>query len=270
MNEELFSGIKVLIALAQADGTVHDDERIAIENALDGEELPGGATVASLLAAEIDLSVELARITSHEVRTRTYGAACALVYVDGHVSEEERVMLRRVCAGLGMEGTQAGNHRRGLQQVHERHSLVDPRQDRRCIGASPPRGRRDRECGGIQRRARLGLAARRGRVLPLHEQRPPRAQHRAPLRARRGRASTFALGRVTSLYFESDEDVAPSALREAFVAAKKEGQKAAKDPASAIATRQAMLQAPKAALDAELDGGKITETVYADRLVALA
>ena len=72
MNDEVFAGIKVLIALAQADGTVHDDERIAIENALDGEELPDGATIASLLAAEIDKRVgKTYRVVTREEPSRS-------------------------------------------------------------------------------------------------------------------------------------------------------------------------------------------------------
>jgi ketopantoate reductase len=75
---------------------------------------------------------------------------------------------------------------------------------------------------------------------------------------------------VTCLYFEKGEDLAPSALREAFAAAKKEGQKAAQGATAEIAARREALQEAKAALDADLAAGKLTETDYANKLIALA
>lgn len=101
INEELFSGIKVLVALAQGDGKIHENERAAIENAIDGSDLPNGETVASLLASTVDLDAELARIVSDDVKKRTFDAASASVFVDGETTDDERAMLARVAKGLG-------------------------------------------------------------------------------------------------------------------------------------------------------------------------
>ena len=72
MNEELFAGIKVLVALAQADGKIHENELAAIENAIDGSDLPAGETVGSLLESTID--------TAH-TRIRVLGPGVDTVFV---------------------------------------------------------------------------------------------------------------------------------------------------------------------------------------------
>ena len=83
-------------------------------------------------------------------------------------------------------------------------------------------------------------------------------------------ASTFALGSVTRLYFDKGEDVPLSALRDAFVAAKREGQRLALGAAAAIAACRERLDAAKAALDAQLASGDLTDIAYANKLVTLA
>jgi uncharacterized protein (DUF697 family)/uncharacterized tellurite resistance protein B-like protein len=306
MNAEVFSGIKVLVALAQADGKIHDDERVAIENALDGEELPGDMTVASLLAAEIDLAAELAQITSAEARKRTYDSACALVYVDGELSKEEEQMLARVRAGLAIETKEH------LEQAFKKFTSMTPPSDlaevedeseREVVVAdeianaaafsailsttSLPVAAESCLFTNNVRLARniglayghdaddafwrtfasnvVGAAASWFAISSLLKLLPKSGNAGAA-----AYASTFALGKVTELYFEKDEAVEPGALREAFLAAKKEGLKAAQAATAAIAARKEKLEKPKAALDADLAAGTITENAYADKLVALA
>src|SRR5688500_288220 len=103
VNEEVFAGIQVLVALAQADGMLHENERAAITNAIDGSDLPAGATVGSLLESTIDLDAELARITSDEAKQRTFDAASAIVFVDGETTDDERTLLARIATALGFD-----------------------------------------------------------------------------------------------------------------------------------------------------------------------
>jgi uncharacterized protein (DUF697 family) len=305
MNEEVFSGIKVLIALAQADGRIHDDERIAIENALDGAELPDGQTVASLLAAGIDLTVELARITSDEVRKRTYSAACALVYVDGEVSPEEQLMLASIGVAFGVSaagGRESFAKFTSVTPPSTNTKVDDPKERERAVAAeiasaasfsavlavaSLPIAAESCLFTNNVRLARniglvyghdaddafwrtfvgnvVGAAASWFAISSLLKLIPGSGNASSA-----AYSSTFALGMVTRLYFDRAEDVAPAALREAFVEAKREGQKEARGATSAIAVRREKLEAPKAALDADLAAGTITETAYADKLVTLA
>jgi uncharacterized protein (DUF697 family) len=303
MNEEVFSGIKVLVALAQADGTIHDDERIAIENALEGADLPDGETVASLLAAEIDLPVELARITSDKARERTFAAACAIVYVDGHVSAEERTMLERIGAEFGIAAT--GEAFAAFTSVTPPANItkIDDAAERERVIAEEIAGaasfsaalsvtslpvaaesclftnnvRLARNIGLAYGHAAddafwrtfvgnvVGAASSWFAVSSLLKLLPGSGSASSA-----AYASTFALGTVTRLYFEKAEDVAPSELRKAFVEAKREGQTQARGAGSAIAARLAKLDTQKAVLDASLASGKLTEIAYANELVALA
>ena len=305
MNDEVFSGIKVLVALAKADGTIHDDERIAIESALDGADLPNGQTVASLLAAEIDLTVELARITSKEARERTYAAACAIVYVDGHVSLEEQRMLARVGAAFGLSTA-------GTAEVFAKFTSVTPPSTLEKVDDAAERERvlTEEIASGASFSAVLastslpiaaesclftnnvrvarniglvyghdaddafwrtfvgnvvGAAASWFAISSLLKLIPGSGSA-----ASAAYASTFALGSVTRLYFDKGEDVPPSALRDAFVAAKREGQRLALGAAAAIAACRERLDAARAALDAQLASGDLTDLAYANKLVTLA
>ena len=306
MNDEVLSGIKVLVALAQADGKIHDDERIAIENALDGEELPGDMTVASLLAAEVDLSAALAGVTSDEARKRTYDAACALVHVDGDLSTEEHLMLARVRGGLGMESKE------GTEEAFKKFTSVTPPSTIPQIDDAAERElvvtneiATASEFSAVLASTTLPVAAesclftnnvRLARNIGLvygHDANDTfwrtfaknlvgaagswfaissllKLLPGAGKAAAAAYASTFALGKVTVLYFEKGEDIEPAALREAFLGAKKEGLKAAQAAAPAIAARKEQLQKSKATIDADLAAGTITETAYADKLVAFA
>lgn len=303
MNDEVFSGIKVLVALAQADGSVHDDERIAIENALDGADLPYGQTVASLLTAEIDLTVELARITSKEARERTYSAACAIVYVDGHVSPEEQRMLARIGAAFGLSSsgevfskftsvTPPSNIEK-VDDAEERESAIAAEiaggASFSAVLASTPLPVAAESClftNNVRVARNIGLlyghdaddafwrtfvgnvvgaAASWFAITSLLKLIPGSGSG-----ASAAYASTFGLGIVTRLYFEQGEEIAPSAMREAFVTAKREGQKLALGASAAISARRKQLEASKAALDAQLASGELTDVAYANKLVTLA
>jgi uncharacterized protein (DUF697 family)/uncharacterized tellurite resistance protein B-like protein len=306
MNEEVFAGIKVLVALAQADGTVHDDERIAIENALDGEELPEGTNVARLLTSTIDLPAALSKIASEEARKRTYTAACALVYVDGHLSAEEAAMLARIEAGLHVDAA------RGAADAYKQFSSVTPGSKLTKVDDAAARQlavaeeitnaatfsavlastslpvaaesclftnnvRLARNVGLLYGAAAddafwrtfvgnaIGAAASWFAVSSLLKLLP--GGGKASFAAY---ASTFALGRVTALYFEKNEAIEPSELRDAFAAAKKEGLTTAHAASAAITARREQLGEPKAKLDADLAAAKVTDLAYADALVALA
>lgn len=111
MSEEVLSGLKVLVALAKADGVVHDNERLAIENALEGVALPQDASIESLLAETVDLDGELARIRNPQVKQQTFDSACAIVYVDGEATDVERKMLERVRAAFELGDQEAASLR---------------------------------------------------------------------------------------------------------------------------------------------------------------
>ena len=306
MNEEVFAGIKVLVALAQADGKIHEAERAAIENAIDGSDLPAGATVGSLLDSTIDLEAELARITSEEAKQRTFDAASAIVFVDGETTDDERTLLARVAAALGFD-TEEDKDR--SQRFRRFTSAVPPSNITKVddpkvrLAATNDEIAQASAFGGALASSSLPIAAqsaiftnnvRLARNIGLfygHD--ADEAFWRtfvsnivgAPaswfaLRtlldlvpgngAAAAYATTWALGRATCLYFEEGESIDQDALRRAFDKSKKEGQNAAKEAKAAIVERKAKLDAARTTLDADLASGKLAETAYADTLVAIA
>jgi uncharacterized protein (DUF697 family)/tellurite resistance protein len=302
-DAEVLSGIKVLVAVAQADGTIHDDERKAIENALDGVELPEGATAATLLASRVDLDAELARITNDEARTRTYEASCAIVFIDGHVSKEERELLDRIAKAFGIEDEgRASRFEKFTSALPEAH-LAEPSDVTKIGALVTSEIARAAEFSAVLASSALPIAAesclftnnvRLARNIGvLHGSDADEAFWRTfvsnvvgaaaswfavstllKLLPGSGAASayvtTYALGNATALYFDKDEAVDADALRKAFEQAKKDGQAAAKDAQARVALRRAKFDAAKAPLDADLASGKLSETAYADALVALA
>ena len=82
-------------------------------------------------------------------------------------------------------------------------------------------------------------------------------------------ASTYALGKVTKMYFEKSEAVETDVLRAAFKEAKKEGLTVAKEARAKIEAKRAEIDQLKATLDSELDAKKIDADTYMTKLVAL-
>ncbi|HEY8076714.1 MAG TPA: TerB family tellurite resistance protein [Labilithrix sp.] len=304
MNQEVLAGIKVLVALAQADGTIHDEERLAIENALDGVDLPAGTTVETLLASKIDVPAELAHLRSDDAKKRTYEAACALVYIDGEVSREERELLRKIEEALAVE--EEGRSSRFVKftsalpaaQVKEASNVTS--RDAVVKGEIA----RAAEVSAVLATWSLPTAAESCHFTNnVHLARNlgivyghPNAEEAfwrtfasnivgaaaswfavetllklvPGTGAASAYATTFALGKATERYFEENESTSIDALREAFKTAKKEGLALAKDAKPRIAARKEQLDPAKSNLDADLASGKLTETDYADKLAALS
>ena len=95
-EHEALASLKILIAMARADGVMHDKERTVLESALVDVELPDGASVKELLDTPPDLEGAVAALASEEAREHAYGAAFALARADGQVAGSERNLLDRL------------------------------------------------------------------------------------------------------------------------------------------------------------------------------
>lgn len=308
INQELFSGIKVLVALAQADGKIHENERAAIVNAVDGSDLPDGATVDALLEATIDIDAELARITSEEARKRTFDAASAIVFVDGETTDDERTLLSRVASALGFDldgEAEAGRSERfrrftsavppsNITKVDDAKTRLSATNEEIAAAAAfsgalatsslPVAGQSALFTNNVRLARNIGLyyghdadeAFWRTFVSNVVGAPASWFAMRALLSLMPGHgataafATTWALGRATCLYFEEGESIDQEALRRAFEKAKKDGQAAAKDAKAAIGARKEKIDAARMALDADLASGKLAESAYADTLIAVA
>ncbi len=95
-QDESIASLRLLIAVAKADGVLHDKERVSLEEALADVALPDGLTLESLLAEQNDLVALVGHIRSDEMREEVYTSAYALAYADGNCSDEERELLERL------------------------------------------------------------------------------------------------------------------------------------------------------------------------------
>jgi uncharacterized protein (DUF697 family)/uncharacterized membrane protein YebE (DUF533 family) len=94
--------IRVLVAVAKADGKVTAEETAALEGAL--EAYPGSDDLKGMLAETIDLDAALGDIQSAAAKEALWESAYGLVHADGHASTEERELLEKLRGKLGISG----------------------------------------------------------------------------------------------------------------------------------------------------------------------
>jgi uncharacterized protein (DUF697 family)/tellurite resistance protein len=99
-DDQALAGLKVMIAVARADGSLADAEKAQLEEAL--RELAPMTDLTKLLAEEFDLDDELKKIVDPEVRHATYRAALLLSVADGEAHAEESKILTKVREAYGL------------------------------------------------------------------------------------------------------------------------------------------------------------------------
>ena len=97
-ENEALASLRILVAMARADGTVHNDERKSLAAALESLELPGGMTVEKLLSEEVDVDAQLAELASADARDQIYRSAFFMAYADGACTKEESDLLDKIAA----------------------------------------------------------------------------------------------------------------------------------------------------------------------------
>lgn len=100
-RDEALACLRVLAAVARADGTIQSDERKSLAAAIESLELPEGASVDALVAEDVDVDAALAAITSAEAREQVYRSATFMAYADGGATPEERELVARIGAAVG-------------------------------------------------------------------------------------------------------------------------------------------------------------------------
>ena len=305
MNEEVLAGIKLLVAIAKADGRLHDNEELAIKNALEGADLGGDVTVEKLLLEVVDVDAEVKKITSTEARRSAYEAACAMVYVDGDAAGSERAILDKIRKTWEVQKPQSAVQRMSaalkqdwlpstIAQIDDpvkRDETIDRLVVRACVRAAifgaipvPFVGEFLVSFVGIQALQSIGalyghsrdsafwkafagnfVGATAARIAVLSLMKLVPGWG-SVVGASGAYASTWAMARATRLYFEKGASMDPAALREVFREAKKEGAAKAKEASSEIAAETDRIAAIRAKLDADLAAGTITEEQYAERI----
>jgi uncharacterized protein (DUF697 family)/uncharacterized tellurite resistance protein B-like protein len=123
---EAVASLKILAAVARADGTVHNDERKSLAAALESLELDKPIAVDELLGTDegIDVSAELARLQSPESREQIYRSAFFMAYADGSCTKEEQAILDLVAAETGVTPEARASLERLFVPAAERTSLL--------------------------------------------------------------------------------------------------------------------------------------------------
>lgn len=105
-TQEALASLRVLVATAQADGVLHERERVVLEAALADVELPDGSSPQQLIHETPDLEAAIAQLQSEDARRHAYGAAFALARADGEWHPAEAALLERLRTELGIEEAQ--------------------------------------------------------------------------------------------------------------------------------------------------------------------
>jgi uncharacterized protein (DUF697 family) len=101
LDAKIKAGLRILVAVAQADGELHDMERNALEEAFAGH--PG--LLDELLSEDIDLDTQIAALGGDDAeRRRIYEAAYAIAYSDGYAHTFEVNALKKILPDAGEKG----------------------------------------------------------------------------------------------------------------------------------------------------------------------
>lgn len=95
-EKETLAGLKLLVALAKADGSLTTQERDAFAESLDGAKLAGDATAQGLLDGDHDVGALVKEVVSQEGRDAAFGACLAMAYSDRECLPQEQVILDRL------------------------------------------------------------------------------------------------------------------------------------------------------------------------------
>lgn len=94
------AGLKVMVALARADGWLADAERQQIADAL--AELAPGESVDEIVNENVDVDAELRKITDRDLQAATYRAAVLISMSDGESHPEESKLLTKLRDTFGL------------------------------------------------------------------------------------------------------------------------------------------------------------------------
>lgn len=97
-QSQAVSGLRIMVAVAKADGHFTDVEARQIAEAVE----QAGVTPAEVFGEPLDLEAEIAKVTDPDVRLATYRAAVLLSMADGEAHPEESKALARLRAAFDL------------------------------------------------------------------------------------------------------------------------------------------------------------------------
>lgn len=95
-EKEALAGLKLLVAVAKADGQLSSAERAALEDALRPAKLPSGVTVEALLDGTYDVDALVRDVTSQTARDAAFGACLTMAHAHRVPSAHAQAVLARI------------------------------------------------------------------------------------------------------------------------------------------------------------------------------
>ena len=308
-ENEAVASLKILVAVAQADGQIHDEERKSIAAALENITLPEGATADTLIASTIDVDAELAKLTSPAARAEIWKSAFAMANADGSCSPEEQKLLDSIAAKTEVTEAQKSFFTKllaeGKDTVLPSHikKIDDPatrakevRNDilkysafTAILGAFPLPVVGEIAVLGIQlkmirdigqywghtvdknaaKSMLYGLGLGTGARMAVNSLAKLVPGWGSAVGATTSFAATFALGKVMEKFFAEDAKGDVAALKTMFKSAEKEGKAAYAEQKDDIEKKKADNKVALDQLSADLKDGKIGQEDFDKRLAEL-
>lgn len=106
-EQEAVASLHLLVAVAQADGHIHEEEKKALSAALAGIDILEGTDIETFLGEKVDLAQEAELLTSDEARVETYRSAFGMAHADGDCSAEEKQTLEKLRELLKVSAAQS-------------------------------------------------------------------------------------------------------------------------------------------------------------------
>lgn len=137
---DALASLKLLIAVARADGVLHDKELEVIKATLAEVELPDGVDARALLEEEPDVDDAINRLSTDAARVHAYGAAFALARVDGEVAEAETALLENLRRQLEIPDAVQGRMERLFAVIDDSNregpaAIEDPERRQEAVDA---------------------------------------------------------------------------------------------------------------------------------------
>jgi uncharacterized protein (DUF697 family)/tellurite resistance protein len=308
-EDEALAGIRVLAAVAQADGEIAPAERALLADALShfGAKLPDGETVDAFLDRKVDVAAEAAKLKTPAAKDAVFQAAIGMAKIDGTTKESEQKVLTQMRAAFGLDlGTDAAK------------TALDLSADWAGIKVEPIQDAAVREVHVEKRIRREAFYSALFAVLPVpflsevlitltqvglisgistYYGHPLTRKERlaifAPTLALAGLATalhsvtklvpfwgtvaagaivygtTFGLGRAVKYYFDSEGKATSEDIRKVFLSAKAEGKASYADEKKKVEAVTKEHGDELAALAKDLSDGKIDAKVYEEKVAKL-
>jgi nucleotide-binding universal stress UspA family protein/uncharacterized protein (DUF697 family) len=131
ISPEGLARLKVLVYVAKADGNLDEQEKIKLKSELQNELLPEGVNWENLLNEAIDLSTELAQITSPEARELTYYAAYTLANANAEYHLNEAKAIEQISANFNFDSEKIKQLNRLVDESYniQRDGNIEPIHD---------------------------------------------------------------------------------------------------------------------------------------------